>query len=206
MFFFIFPSFLLETLLLYIASKDLSQTSYFMSTNSLHLTTMCLQYKPTVVACVCIHLACKWSNWEVRNCRYSYSFGMCLKISRWCMHMLDCFLLDENMIYNISKCDSWLYRPFPFPAIVKIPRSSEGKDWFYYIDPTVTLEMLERLTAEFLAILDKCPSRLKRKMTSEVVTTNQTEITKIGDIEYHSRININKVRLLFDFWLIFLSN
>lgn len=32
---------------------------------SLHLTTMCLQYKPTVVACVCIHLVCKWFNYEV---------------------------------------------------------------------------------------------------------------------------------------------
>jgi len=32
---------------------------------SLHLTTMCLQYRPTLVACVCIHLACKWSSWEV---------------------------------------------------------------------------------------------------------------------------------------------
>jgi len=32
---------------------------------SLHLTTFCLQYKPTVIACVCIHLACKWSNWEI---------------------------------------------------------------------------------------------------------------------------------------------
>uniref|UniRef100_A0A4W6FEZ7 Cyclin T2b n=1 Tax=Lates calcarifer TaxID=8187 RepID=A0A4W6FEZ7_LATCA len=47
------------------ASKDLAQTSYFMATNSLHLTTFCLQYRPTVVACVCIHLACKWSNWEI---------------------------------------------------------------------------------------------------------------------------------------------
>uniref|UniRef100_A0A2K6AKS3 Cyclin T2 n=1 Tax=Mandrillus leucophaeus TaxID=9568 RepID=A0A2K6AKS3_MANLE len=47
------------------ASKDLAQTSYFMATNSLHLTTFCLQYKPTVIACVCIHLACKWSNWEI---------------------------------------------------------------------------------------------------------------------------------------------
>uniref|UniRef100_S4REG9 Cyclin T2 n=1 Tax=Petromyzon marinus TaxID=7757 RepID=S4REG9_PETMA len=47
------------------ASKDLAQTSYFMATNSLHLTTFCLQHKPTVVACVCIHLACKWSNWEI---------------------------------------------------------------------------------------------------------------------------------------------
>lgn len=32
---------------------------------SLHLTTFCLQYKPTVISCVCIHLACKWSNWEI---------------------------------------------------------------------------------------------------------------------------------------------
>nr|CAD7393828.1 unnamed protein product [Timema cristinae] len=48
------------------ASKDLAQTSYFMATNRcLHLTTMCLQYKPTLVACFCIHLAYKWSNWEL---------------------------------------------------------------------------------------------------------------------------------------------
>ncbi|KAF6733376.1 Cyclin-T2 [Oryzias melastigma] len=47
------------------ASRDLAQTSYFMATNSLHLTTFCLQHRPTVVACVCIHLACKWSNWEI---------------------------------------------------------------------------------------------------------------------------------------------
>lgn len=32
---------------------------------SLHLTTMCLQYPPTVVACVCIHLASKWADYEV---------------------------------------------------------------------------------------------------------------------------------------------
>ena len=35
------------------------------SSLSLHLTTFCLQHKPTVIACVCIHLACKWSNWEI---------------------------------------------------------------------------------------------------------------------------------------------
>ncbi|XP_011925184.1 PREDICTED: cyclin-T2 isoform X4 [Cercocebus atys] len=70
------------------ASKDLAQTSYFMATNSLHLTTFCLQYKPTVIACVCIHLACKWSNWE-------------------------------------------------------IPVSTDGKHWWEYVDPTVTLELLD---------------------------------------------------------------
>ncbi|XP_024937964.1 cyclin-T isoform X2 [Cephus cinctus] len=93
------------------ASKDLAQTSYFMASNSLHLTTMCLQYKPTVVACFCIHLACKWSNWE-------------------------------------------------------IPQSNEGKHWFWYVDRSVTSELLQQLTAEFLHIFDKCPSRLKRKIMS----------------------------------------
>lgn len=74
---------------------------------SLHLTTFCLQYSPPVVACVCIHLACKWSNWE-------------------------------------------------------IPVSTDGKHWWEYVDPTVTLELLDELTHEFLQILEKTPSRLKR--------------------------------------------
>ncbi|PNF27182.1 hypothetical protein B7P43_G07853 [Cryptotermes secundus] len=101
------------------ASKDLAQTSYFMASNSLHLTTMCLQYKPTVVACFCIHLACKWSNWE-------------------------------------------------------IPQSNEGKDWFWYVDKTVSLEQLEQLTAEFLVIFDKCPTKLKRKIMSISASQNTT--------------------------------
>ncbi|XP_050673600.1 cyclin-T-like [Leptidea sinapis] len=91
------------------APKDLAQTSYFMASNSLHLTTMCLQYRPTVVACFCIHLASKWSNWQ-------------------------------------------------------IPQSHEGRHWFSYVDRTVTTDLLEKLTAEFLHIFDKCPSRLKKKM------------------------------------------
>ncbi|XP_029165717.1 cyclin-T isoform X2 [Nylanderia fulva] len=99
------------------ASKDLAQTSYFMASNSLHLTTMCLQYKPTVVACFCIHLACKWSNWE-------------------------------------------------------IPQSTEGRQWFWYVDKTVTGDLLQELTDEFLHIFDKCPSRLKRKIMS--ISANQS--------------------------------
>ncbi|XP_060530497.1 cyclin-T isoform X2 [Cylas formicarius] len=91
------------------ASKDLAQTSYFMASNSLHLTTMCIQYKPTVVACFCILLACKWSNWE-------------------------------------------------------IPLSNEKKEWYSYVDPSVTAELLEQLTQEFLVIFENCPSRLKEKI------------------------------------------
>lgn len=73
----------------------------------MHLTTFCLQYRPTVVACVCIHLACKWSNWE-------------------------------------------------------IPVSTDGKHWWEYVDRTVTLQLLDELTHEFLQILEKTPSKLKR--------------------------------------------
>ncbi|KAK5648943.1 hypothetical protein RI129_003835 [Pyrocoelia pectoralis] len=80
-----------------------------MASNSLHLTTMCLQYKPTVVACFCIHFVCKWSNWE-------------------------------------------------------IPLSNEKKEWFSYVDETVTSELLEQLTKEFLFIYDRCSSRLKEKI------------------------------------------
>ncbi|XP_046887055.1 cyclin-T2-like [Hypomesus transpacificus] len=77
------------------------------SSLSLHLTTFCLQHKPTVIACVCIHLACKWSNWE-------------------------------------------------------IPVSTDGKHWWEYLDRSVTLQLLDELTHEFLQILEKTPSRLKR--------------------------------------------
>ncbi|XP_053473040.1 cyclin-T2b [Ictalurus furcatus] len=110
------------------ASKDLAQTSYFMATNSLHLTTFCLQYRPTVVACVCIHLACKWSNWE-------------------------------------------------------IPISSDGKHWWEYLDPTVTLQLLDQLTHEFLQILEKTPSRLKRIRNwraTQAAKRSKTESQSVG--------------------------
>ncbi|GIY97180.1 cyclin-T1 [Caerostris extrusa] len=81
------------------ASKDLAQTSYIMATTSLHMTTMCLQFKPTIVACVCIHLACKWSSYRIEPC-------------------------------------------------------SQGRPWYYYVDKTVTEELLEKLTEEFVAILE----------------------------------------------------
>ncbi|XP_042894210.1 cyclin-T2-like isoform X2 [Penaeus japonicus] len=102
------------------ATKDLAQTSYFMATSSLHMTTMCLQYKPTVVACVCIYIVCTWSHYEIQ-------------------------------------------------------RATEGKDWFWYVDKSVTLELLETLTAEFLAILDKCPNRLKKIMNSSQHTDDRSK-------------------------------
>lgn len=54
---------------------------------------------------------------------------------------------------------SFLTRP-------QIPQSSEGKSWWYYVDPEVSIQMIEQVTTEFLAILERCPSRLKKKIMS----------------------------------------
>nr|CAB3228937.1 cyclin-T1 [Phallusia mammillata] len=89
------------------ASRDLSQMAYFMATNSLHLTTFCLLYKPAVVAAMCIHLSCKWSNYE-------------------------------------------------------IPLSSDRKAYWAYMDPSITEPMLDTIVKEFLKILNRCPTRLRK--------------------------------------------
>merc|ERR1711962_543507 len=90
-------------------TKELSQISYHMATYSLTLTTMCVRHPPTVVACVCVHLACKWSQFQ-------------------------------------------------------IPVSREGKPWFWYLDTTVSMDLIEQLTLEFLNIIDIGPSKVKRKI------------------------------------------
>ena len=46
-------------------SKDMTKMCYSLATNSLQLTTMCLEYKPTTVACVCINLVTKWCRYDV---------------------------------------------------------------------------------------------------------------------------------------------
>lgn len=119
------------------ACKDLAQRSYFLASNSLHLTTMCLQYKSTVVACFCIYLACKWSRWEVRN---TVSTFFETKPIKW---QIDFYLIL---------------------TLLQIPTSNEGKEWFYYVDKSVTMELLERLTDEFLAIYDRSSAKLKKQL------------------------------------------
>ena len=49
-------------------------------TFSLHLTTMCLRHPPKIVACVCIHLACKWSNYKIPLSKLK---------KEWFMHVLE---------------------------------------------------------------------------------------------------------------------
>jgi cyclin T len=92
---------------LFKASKELFQTAYLLATNSLHLTTLCLRYQPSMVACVCIQLACIWSKY-------------------------------------------------------KIPDSEQEKSWFLYIDKNATITLIDKITQEFLYILEKSPNKIRK--------------------------------------------
>jgi len=119
------------------ASKELAQTAYFLATNSLHLTTFCIQYKPTVVACVCIYVSCLWAN------------------------------------YNIPE--------------------TAGRNWYEFIDNTANKKQLEELSSYFIKILDSCPTRLKKRLTSggavvykegKVIAKKETD-TKTNGVNKH---------------------
>ena len=58
------------------ANRRFSEESYCLATSSLHLTTMCLEYPPYIVACVCIQVACvSLKNW-VPACLSNYASGI----------------------------------------------------------------------------------------------------------------------------------
>ncbi|PIO29374.1 hypothetical protein AB205_0166100 [Aquarana catesbeiana] len=78
---------------------------------SLHLTTFCLQYKPTVIACVCIHLACKWSNWEI-------------PVSTDGKHWWE--YVDQTV--TLELLDDTEPRPFPIPPDWLIDFDSRGEE------------------------------------------------------------------------------
>ncbi|KRX53830.1 Cyclin-T2 [Trichinella sp. T9] len=96
------------------APKDLAHSAYFFATDSLHWSTFCLRYRPAVVACICIHLACSWAKWE-------------------------------------------------------IPPSKEGKPWYEYVDPNITMDTLQELAHEFAGIRERLPDkyRLRRFVRRE---------------------------------------
>ena len=97
--------------------KTVTKLAYELATNSLHFTTMCLRYKPTTVACICLHMAFK---------RFSLS----------------------------------------------IERSSEGRDWWNYLDPNLKYETIDDITKEFVAIIEKCRKAFNKWVT---VRNQQTE-------------------------------
>lgn len=83
------------------APKIVTKLAYELATNSLHFTTMCLRYKPTLVAAICLHMAFK----------------------RWSL---------------------------------SIEKSKEGKDWWKYLDESLTRELIEEKMKEFVAVIATC--------------------------------------------------
>ncbi len=80
---------------------------------------------------------------------------------------------------SVKKCFSfwWSIQSF-FQACkwsnYKIPLSAQNKEWFVYVDPSATYELLEELTEEFLTIYQQCPSRLKRKIKASTQAVSST--------------------------------
>ncbi|XP_055615606.1 uncharacterized protein LOC129761840 [Toxorhynchites rutilus septentrionalis] len=77
------------------ASHALTEVAYFVEANSLHLTTMCLRYKPVIVACFCVYIASKLLN-------------------------------------------------------VEVLQPDQKRFWFQNVDPTITLDLLNQLSVQFL--------------------------------------------------------
>jgi cyclin T len=73
------------------APRELSQVAYFMATNSLYLTTFCLEFRSEIVAATCIYLAFKWSEFEVSPSQDGRP---------WWAH-LDKNLTEEQLIENV---------------------------------------------------------------------------------------------------------
>lgn len=88
----------------------LTRYAYELATNSLHFTTMCLEYNDATIACICIHLA-------------SRRMG------------------------------------------VDIGQSVEGKYWWSYLDSTLDMDTIKRLTHDYLDIIEKCKSEFNKWMT-----------------------------------------
>lgn len=81
--------------------KDMGKIFYFMATNSLHMTQMCLKYPATVVAAFCIDFTCKWRKFEVRNEKFKRVLGI-----NWRFQFPETFngkAWYKNIDENISK-------------------------------------------------------------------------------------------------------
>ncbi|VDP01938.1 unnamed protein product [Soboliphyme baturini] len=140
----------------FLAPRELAQTAYFFATDSLHLSTFCLRYRPAVVACICIHLACSWAKWEPTT------FAQC-DFDRGSGSPRFGFLGDNRSVdFQSPQCCSPM--PWKVPGCAEmetIPMSQEGKPWYSYVDSSLTKKTLEALAHEFACICEKAPERWK---------------------------------------------
>ena len=58
---------------------------------------MCLRHPPKIVACVCIHLACKWSNYKIPLSRLRKEWFMHVLEPNWTMDSATTLSLLEEL-------------------------------------------------------------------------------------------------------------
>ena len=75
----------------------------------------------------------------------------------------------------------------------KIPLSAQNKEWFVYVDPLATNELLEELTEEFLTIYKQCPSRLKKKIKASTQAVSCCSSFKPAACKANRPVNVYEI-------------
>ena len=110
-------------------------------TLSLLLTTFCLEHRPTVVACVCIHLAATWKGEDFTN--------LSSQKSNWWEYVDSSVTLEQ--LNGKKLCIGVIVCHCIFSS--------------HIISCFICILSLLELTEEFLKIYERCPSRLQKKIT-----------------------------------------
>ncbi|KRX53831.1 Cyclin-T2 [Trichinella sp. T9] len=148
------------------APKDLAHSAYFFATDSLHWSTFCLRYRPAVVACICIHLACSWAKWEFSSVLRDSDFLISIKLRALIVWLKMTSFCSIIIRMEFNKC-KWKHYNSSF--VFQIPPSKEGKPWYEYVDPNITMDTLQELAHEFAGIRERLPDkyRLRRFVRRE---------------------------------------
>ena len=105
---------------------------------SLHLTTMCLRHPPKIVACVCIHLACKWSNYKIPLSRLKKEWFMHVLEPNWSMDSITTLNLLEELTNEFltifEQCPSRLKKKIMASTqAVSIYKNHASTSYFYLL-------------------------------------------------------------------------
>ena len=75
-------------------------------------------------------------------------------------------------------------------ATSQIPKSSDDKHWWEYINSSVDLNMLNRVADEFLKIYESCPSKIRKKMLNQL---KGKQAVSHADHESHTSIHAHEM-------------
>ena len=66
--------------------------------------------------------------------------------------------------------------------VFQIPVSSDGKAYWFYMDPSITKELMNSMITEYLEVYEKFPTRL-RKIKCLVSFCDVTRLSCINEVE-----------------------